>query len=175
MAKHLVESKLFDGWLTLDELGGASKEVAILSLRKENTKGNPGKRLRMSIINRAELTALAFALLDITDLMSPESVNATSQVFGTRFAEPWPVNETFMKMANTDQRRRDVAQRHRRINERMPILHRAQRLLEECDDKVAETLDFVMSVAKHTGDLPLRTNVTATEEEDRLSEEDFYP
>lgn len=143
-------------WLTVDRLYGSGAEYADLSFRDCNEKGQPGKRIVVEFgVTRTEVIQAAFGLLDVADVMQPESTYAHSESVHSGLSEPRPDSLSFLEL-NLAERKRDVVKNHQRLRERMPTLQLAQRVLERCNDEVAATLCALLVTADQTGDLPLR-------------------
>lgn len=147
MSKCLMKTPFFGYWLTVDELHGYGTERATLSLRERNRHGQPGKRVGADFgMKRAAVIATAFELLDIADKMLPSTTFATSDTVFSARAEPLPRNETFMAMERLEQENTQVKVRRRR-------------LLEQCHDDIAATMDVMLLMLEQTGDLPFRASV----------------
>lgn len=165
--KPLLKVELFGHYLTVDDLSGYGTEYATLSLReiKNKAKGQPGRRIKLDQATRTKLIELAFGLLDVADQMQPKATYATSDTVHSGMAEPSPANATFHKLAeearepDIDGRRRDTSARWLRLQQRMPELQLAQRVLERCSDDVALTLASLLVMVDQTGDLPLRAGM----------------
>lgn len=171
MNKNLPPKRFFDFWLTVDDVSGHGSEYAILSLRGSTPRGRPGKRLAMKGMTRGEVVEIAFQLLDLADQMQPKTTYATSESVSTE-QEPLPHSDAFFSAldATTEMaRRRDVAERYRRLKSRMPLLQLAQRVLERCDDEIADTLHATLLGVAQTGTLPFSAFIEFREAPDPTS------
>ncbi|TAL87331.1 MAG: hypothetical protein EPN74_02085 [Rhodanobacter sp.] len=164
MSKFLMKTPFFGYWLTVDELHGYGTERATLSLRERNRHGQPGKRVGADFgMKRAAVIATAFELLDIADKMLPSTTFATSDTEFCTSAEPIPCNDTFLAMeqeeTNVQARCQRAVNAFSNLRRRLPTLQRLQRLLEQCDDDIAATMDVMLLMLEQTGDLPFRASV----------------
>lgn len=169
MSKTVMKIPFMGYWLTIDRLAGYGTEYADMSLRENNDKGQPGKRIKANFgVKRAEVIAMAFNLLDVADMMQPDSTYATSDSVHSSKGESIPVHAGFNQLRRevrppdideVDGRKRDVAERFERLRQRMPELQLAQRVFERCSDEVALTLASLLVMVDQTGDLPLRAGM----------------
>ena len=169
MSKSVMKIPFMGLWLTVDQLAGYGTEYANMSLRESNDKGLPGKRIRANFgVRRSEVIAMAFRLLDVADMMQPDSTYATSDSVHSSKGESVPAHDGFntlrrevrpVDIDEIDGRKRDVAERFERLRRRLPTLQLAQRVLERCDDDVAQTLTALLMMADQAGDLPLRAEL----------------
>lgn len=169
MSKCLMKTPFFGYWLTVDQLHGYGTEYASLSLRESARSGRPGKRVGVRYaMKRAEVIDCAFELLDIADKMLPSTTFSTSDAVFCNSAEPRPRNETFsaveQKNAQVQARRRHAVNAFSKLRRRLPMLQRLQRVLEQCDDNLAATLDATLLIAEQTGDLPFHAHVEVAAE-----------
>lgn len=169
MSKPVMKVPFMGYWLTVDRIGGYGSEHADLALRESTPKGVPGKRIKANFgVKRADLIAMAFNLLDVADAMQPDSTYATSDSVHSGKGESIPCNAGFNQLRRevrpldideVDGRKRDVAERFERLRKRMPSLQLAQRVLERCNDDVAQTISCLLILADQSGDLPVRVGM----------------
>lgn len=172
MSKTVMKVPFMGYWLTVDRLAGYGTEYADMSLRESNGKGQPGRRVKAKFgVKRAEVIAMAFNLLDVAEMMQPDSTYATSDSVHSSKGESIPIHAGFnqlrreVRQPNIDEvdgRKRDVAVRFERMRQRMPVLQLAQRVLERCEEDVAQTLSALLVMVDETGDLPLRAVMQVT-------------
>lgn len=164
MAKrYLMQHRIGGFWLVVEEHVGCVPDAVLVSLRETAKDARrPGSRMAFDLpVGRAQLLGLAYDLLDVVETMLPETAMTTSAVIAKAGALPCVRNKRFSDGARECQGPRSRAREDgfmaafARIQGRMPVLQRAQRVLERCDDATADWIEDVLTAIERTGRPPL--------------------
>lgn len=163
--KFMLQHRIGGFWLVVEDYVDAMAPDAVLVSLRGDVKGarRPGPRTAFeNVVGRAQLFGLAYDLIDVAEVMLPETTLNTSAAIAKGGALPIPRNKRF-----ADGAREHRGPRHRphedgvmaafaRIQGRMPVLQRAQRVLERCDDATADYVeDILIQIERAGSTLPL--------------------
>ncbi len=157
--KFLAKHPIRDRWFVVEELAGFGPQNARVSIRISSAKGGPGARETVSFcVTRADLLKISFDVMDVALQMVPTTTFATSEAVGSADGEPRLRHSAFVtdfQDPETIERRRRCVEGYRRLLARMPILQRAQRVLERCNTDTAEWLEDALTFMERQGIPPV--------------------
>lgn len=163
MPTPIMKHWIGGSWIVVEGHEGFGPTGVFVSVRKNVPDGRrPGARVSFAQnVGRAQILGLAFDLLDVADAMLPETALDTSAVVGTARKQPVPCNRRFvdgmraLDSASRRHREESVMVALSRLERRMPVLQRAQRVLERCDEDTAHWLEDVLTLVERTGEPPV--------------------
>jgi hypothetical protein len=134
--------------VALESISGHGAARAAFSLKQITPCGKIGREWDAGSVTRTEMTTFALNLLDIADQMMHDEAYSRSSALNPTATEE--------ARAILERRKKDATQRYFRITERLPILLLAQRVIERCNDEVAQSLLMLLGHAEARGVLPLK-------------------
>jgi hypothetical protein len=136
------------GTIAVTAISGHGAAEATIEVQKAS-QGRGNRPAVEGRVNRQNLTLFALELLDLAEQMVHQDAYASSTALAN--------ND--VTRALIDRRRKDATQRYFRIVDRLPILQLCQRVLERCDDTVAQTLLLLLGHAEANGTMPVTAKV----------------
>jgi hypothetical protein len=132
--------------VVLESISGHGAARATFTLKQMTPSGRVSREWDAGSVTRTDMTTFALNLLDIADQMMHDEAYSRSSA----------LNPTEEARAILARRKKDATQRYFRITERLPILLMAQRVIERCNDDVAQSLLMLLGHAEARGVLPLK-------------------
>lgn len=146
MSPKLPTLKIGKFVVALESISGHGAARASFALKQSSPSGRSCRDLDAGTVSRTDLTTFALNLLDIAEQMVHDEAYARSSA----------MNPTDEARAILARRKKDATQRYFRITDRLPILLLAQRVLERCNDEVAQSLLMLLGHAEARGVLPVK-------------------
>jgi len=135
--------------IAVDSISGHGAAEATIEIRKIGATKRGNRTTASGRVNRQSLTLFALQLLDLAEQMMHPDAYASSTAMAN----------SDVTRAMIDRRRKDSTQRYFRLIDRLPILQLSQRVLERCDDTVAQTLLLLLGHAEVSGTMPVSAKV----------------
>lgn len=144
MAPKLPAITIGDHVVAVDRISGHGNASATLAITRLTPTGKPSREVDRQSVTRAELTAYALELLDLSEAMVHHGAYSSSISVPDRH-----------QLAMVARRKQEAVLQYFRIEDRLPILQMCQRLLESCSDAMAKQLLLMMSYAQTQGRIPV--------------------
>jgi hypothetical protein len=139
-APSLPSLTIGSGALHVEGITGHGLARATVALRLD------GQRVATDNLTREQLTGFALQLMELADELVDDRAYATS-------------DSVKDGRGVLSQRHGDSLRRFYRLQDRLPILQLAQRVLESADDETATTLLTLLANVAATGEMPFRVDV----------------